>query len=328
MKYLILFIVLLSSQMHAQTPVCTWADWKLKTGGKVQTVTYQDLDSAKSAAETISKNCFCQVDIIQPVITCKTAKPVSSNASSVKSSPASSTAQAGPIKPVSVTTSTNYDSNIGALTIDGNPATRWESVWLRDPQWLQLDLGKSYPLGRIEIDWEDSNAEAYIVEGSINGSVWVPLVTFSDGAFGGRTDSLSLAGSYRYVRITATKRPAVSQWGYSIYEIRLTSAGATSSSKASSTASSSSSSVAPVAPIAVQLQLTKPTKRENGEALPPEKIKGFNVINSQGQTLVFVNTTQEDPVIFDGVLNFRLGELLQVATVDTDNVYSKYVPFQ
>jgi len=83
-------------------------------------------------------------------------------------------------------------------------------------------LGSSKTLTGIAIDWEVANAAAYIVQGSNDNANWTDIASKSDGTFGNRTDTLSLNGHYRYVRIYSTARSAGNQWGYSIWEVRLT----------------------------------------------------------------------------------------------------------
>jgi hypothetical protein len=105
--------------------------------------------------------------------------------------------------------------------VDGNSGSRWESSHGLDPSWITIDLGSSFNLSNIEIDWEAANAESYDVQGSNDGSSWTTLKSFTGGQFGNRTDSLDLNGSYRYVRIYGTTRSSGNSWGYSIYEARI-----------------------------------------------------------------------------------------------------------
>lgn len=332
MKKLILLAVLLCGHVFAQTTTVTPATFKLKTGGVVLTETYPDIRAATDEGIIKSQACFCQVNVLlSPDVVIKTAKPSSSKASSSKSSAASSVQIAGPITPTGATASTEYDNNLATFVIDGNTSSRWESAWKSDPQWIRLDLGKSYALGSLAIDWEDSNAENFIIEGSTNASTWVTLASFTGGAFGARTDAIDLRGSYRYIRITGTKRPDVSQWGYSIYEIRIVSAGSAASSVAASSSSSSSSaasSARPAVPTNVSIQLITPIARENGQALARNEIKGYDVRGEDGRPVLFINQTAAEPVTFEGSINMEVGEILRVATEDTTGVLSKYVPFQ
>ena len=93
-----------------------------------------------------------------------------------------------------------------ANAVDNNAGTRWESAPAVDPSWLSVDLGAQYALTSVVIDWEAANAANYIVQGSTNGSGWNDLSTRTGGTFGNRTDTVNVAGNYRYVRIYGTAR--------------------------------------------------------------------------------------------------------------------------
>lgn len=229
----------LINQVIAQSYITSITDlpWKIKTGGAIIAQTYPTKEAADDAALAISAACKCQANAIGPTNIATTVLAKASSSSKASSSAAPQVAKL--LKPVDVTASTTRSPNTPANAVDGNPETRYESAWLTDPTWVKFDLGSSYALGRIEIDWEDSSAADFIIEGSATGSTWVSLVSKVDAPFGARTDDFDISGTYRYLRINATKRPPESNWGYSIYEVRITSAGAASSS--SSAASSQSS---------------------------------------------------------------------------------------
>lgn len=127
-----------------------------------------------------------------------------------------------------------------ALAIDNNAGSRWESAHGIDPSWITLDFGSAKTLGSVVIDWEAANAASYQVQGSNNNSTWVDLASRTGGTFGARTDTLTVSGSYRYVRIYGTQRSPTNQWGYSIIELKVYgSSGTPVSSSASSIAPSS-----------------------------------------------------------------------------------------
>jgi beta-glucanase (GH16 family) len=123
-----------------------------------------------------------------------------------------------------------------SYAVDGNGATRWGSTVGIDPSWLSVDLGSNKSLASVVIDWEAANAANYRVEGSTNNSTWITLATRTGGTFGNRTDTVPVAGSYRYVRIYGTARSPGNSWGYSIWSFKVY--GAASSSSSSSSASS------------------------------------------------------------------------------------------
>lgn len=135
------------------------------------------------------------------------------------SSSSSSTGTVGPLTPVSATASTALTA--ASLAIDGNAGTRWESAHAVDPSWITLDFGSAKTFTSIAIDWEAANAANYQVQGSNDNATWSTIASRTGGTFGARTDTVSLSGSYRYLRINGTARSVGNQWGYSIWEIRV-----------------------------------------------------------------------------------------------------------
>lgn len=129
----------------------------------------------------------------------------------------SASAQIININPVSATGSTNLQP--ANFAIDNNGSTRWESNHGVSPSSLTLDLGQPYALNQVVILWEAANAASYEILGSNNNSTWTQLSLRTGGAFGNRTDTVPLAGTYRYLRMNALTRSAGNNWGYSIFEI-------------------------------------------------------------------------------------------------------------
>ena len=121
------------------------------------------------------------------------------------------------INPVSAAGSSNLQS--AHLAIDNNGSTRWESNHGVSPSALTLDLGQPYALNQVVILWEAANAASYEILGSNNNSTWTQLSLRTGGTFGNRTDTVPLAGTYRYVRMNALTRSAGNHWGYSIFEM-------------------------------------------------------------------------------------------------------------
>lgn len=105
--------------------------------------------------------------------------------------------------------------------VDGNGSTRWGSTVGIDPSWITVDLGSNQALSSVVIDWEAANAADYQIQGSTNNSTWVVLAARTGLAFGNRTDTLTVGGSYRYVRMYGTKRSAGNYWGYSIWSFKV-----------------------------------------------------------------------------------------------------------
>ncbi|WP_328540777.1 discoidin domain-containing protein [Streptomyces sp. NBC_00344] len=116
------------------------------------------------------------------------------------------------------TSSSNEGDGLAAsAAVDGNlTGTRWASQW-SDPQWLQVDLGKTYNLSRAVLTWESAYGKAYQIQASANGTDWKTLTTVTDGD--GGTDDLALSGTGRYVRMYGTARPG--GYGYSLWEFQV-----------------------------------------------------------------------------------------------------------
>lgn len=104
--------------------------------------------------------------------------------------------------------------------VDGHITTRWSSGF-SDPQWIQVDLGDSYHINRVVLDWEASYGVAYEIQVSINDSEWETVYSTTDGD--GGIDDLSLSGSGRYVRMYGTSRVVIqgASYGYSLYEFEV-----------------------------------------------------------------------------------------------------------
>ncbi|WP_214103606.1 galactose-binding domain-containing protein [Acrocarpospora catenulata] len=127
-------------------------------------------------------------------------------------------------KPVTVS-STEAGANVAANAVDGNSATRWSSAYA-DPQWIQVDLGASYDLNRVRLNWEAAYGRAYQVQVSPNGSTWTNVYSTTTGD--GGVDDLTVSGTGRYVRVYGTQR-ALTQYGYSLWDLNVygTPAGGT-----------------------------------------------------------------------------------------------------
>ncbi|GAA1018597.1 hypothetical protein Aple_065510 [Acrocarpospora pleiomorpha] len=100
------------------------------------------------------------------------------------------------------------------LAVDGNTASRWASAEGVDPQWIRIDLGGSYAISRVRLNWEVAYGSAYRIEVSPNDSSWTSV--YSTSSADGAVDDLTVSGTGRYVRVYGTARGT--QWGYSLWE--------------------------------------------------------------------------------------------------------------
>lgn len=113
------------------------------------------------------------------------------------------------------TASSTEASSYGAsLAVDGNTSTRWSSAW-SNPQWLQVDLGSSYALNRVILNWEAAYASGYQVQVSNDANNWQTIYSTSNSD--GGSDNVSLSGTGRYLRIYTTAK--ATEWGVSLFEL-------------------------------------------------------------------------------------------------------------
>jgi beta-glucanase (GH16 family) len=100
--------------------------------------------------------------------------------------------------------------------VDGNTGTRWSSAF-SDPQWLQVDLGATHTISQVTLVWEAAYATAFQLQTSNDGSTWTSIYSTTSGT--GGTQTLSVSGSGRYVRMYGTAR--ATQYGYSLWEFQV-----------------------------------------------------------------------------------------------------------
>ncbi|MEU4159658.1 discoidin domain-containing protein [Actinoplanes sp. NPDC026670] len=100
--------------------------------------------------------------------------------------------------------------------VDGNTGTRWSSAF-SDPQWLQVDLGSSQAISRVELNWETAAAKAFQIQVSDNASTWNTV--YSTTTSTGGNQSLTVSGTGRYVRMYGTQR--TTGYGYSLWEFKV-----------------------------------------------------------------------------------------------------------
>ncbi len=122
-------------------------------------------------------------------------------------------------KPVTAS-SIEGEGTPAAAAVDGNPDTRWSSEF-SDPQWLQVDLGASATISRVELDWEYAHAKAFSIETSADAKDWTPIYTTKAGPGGNET--LDVTGKGRYVRMYGTTRD--NGYGYSLWEFKVFGSG-------------------------------------------------------------------------------------------------------
>ncbi|MFG2869246.1 discoidin domain-containing protein [Streptomyces sp. NPDC048338] len=129
-------------------------------------------------------------------------------------------AQAAPVllsQGRSVTVSSQENGGTpAAAAVDGDAGTRWSSAF-SDPQWIQIDLGSTAAVERVDLRWEAAYAKAYRIEFSTDGTTWTTAHSTTTGA--GGNESVAVTGNARHVRLTGTTRATV--YGYSLWEFQV-----------------------------------------------------------------------------------------------------------
>jgi hypothetical protein len=108
-----------------------------------------------------------------------------------------------------------------SAAVDGNTATRWSSGF-SDPQWLQVDLGSSQTICEVTLAWEAAYATAFQIQVSPDGTNWTTVYSTTTGT--GGTQTVSVSGTGRYVRMDGTARATA--YGYSLWEFGVYTTGA------------------------------------------------------------------------------------------------------
>jgi hypothetical protein len=122
-------------------------------------------------------------------------------------------------KPATASSAESATFAAGNVT-DSDPTTRWSSAFT-DPQWVQVDLGQTYALNHVSVNWEAAAAASYQIQLSTDGTNWTTAATHTGGK--GEHQDLAVSGSARYVRVNGTSR--VSAYGYSLYDLKVWSGG-------------------------------------------------------------------------------------------------------
>ena len=107
--------------------------------------------------------------------------------------------------------------------VDGNGNTRWASQF-SDAQWIQVDLGATATVDRVELRWEAAYGKAFQVQLSPNGTTWTTVATVTNGTGGNQT--VAAAGTGRYLRLNLTARGT--GYGYSLWDLAVLGSGGAS----------------------------------------------------------------------------------------------------
>lgn len=111
----------------------------------------------------------------------------------------------------------NDPSNTPDLAIDGNYFTSWTSENV-EPQWIQIDLAKSYLLSKIVVSWGTAFAKTYRIGVSNDLVNWTLLKTSTTGV-GGYEELNGLNATGRYFKMFCDKKGTSSNFSVSEIEI-------------------------------------------------------------------------------------------------------------
>ncbi len=105
----------------------------------------------------------------------------------------------------------------GSNAVDGNYSTRWASVEGNDPEWILIDLEKTYDITGSRLNWEAAFAKKYIMETSMDSVSWTQVYEETNG--NGGIDTIDLDVTARYIKLTGQERG--SAYGYSLFEFEV-----------------------------------------------------------------------------------------------------------
>ncbi|MEN0128318.1 MAG: discoidin domain-containing protein [Brevundimonas sp.] len=114
----------------------------------------------------------------------------------------------------SVQTGSDY---VAANAFDGKDNTRWSSA-STDAEWLQVDLGSSQNVCKVEIDWEGAYGKAYTIQASDSPTSGFTTIGTVTAGTGGKA-SITTSGKGRYIRLVGGTRGT--GYGYSLWEMRV-----------------------------------------------------------------------------------------------------------
>jgi trehalose/maltose hydrolase-like predicted phosphorylase len=146
--------------------------------------------------------------------TARTVKPGSTLRIPTRQPAQAPTADIARCKTVSASSADPSYPAVGA--VDGSGSVGWSSA-SSGPQWVEVDLGKSYNINHVTLDWAAAYAKAYQIQTSTNGSSWHTIYSTATGA--GGTDDLAVTGKGRYIRMYGTAGGTPN--GYSLYRFEV-----------------------------------------------------------------------------------------------------------
>jgi beta-glucosidase len=116
-----------------------------------------------------------------------------------------------------VTTSSVENTGLeGDKAVDGFYGTRWSSQF-SDPQFIYVNLGGEYDIGKVILHWETAYGKTYLIQTSLDSLNWTAVGGVASG--NGGIDVIPVSARARFVRMYGLKRGT--EWGYSLYEFEV-----------------------------------------------------------------------------------------------------------
>jgi hypothetical protein len=113
-----------------------------------------------------------------------------------------------------VTASSTDQGSDPAAAVDGDTSTAWFTS-SGGPQWIYVNLGATYDISDVVLNWDTAYATSYAVQVSSDAVDWTTIYSTEAGD-GGVDDITGLSAHGRYVRIYATSSAAT---GYALFEL-------------------------------------------------------------------------------------------------------------
>jgi hypothetical protein len=104
-----------------------------------------------------------------------------------------------------------------ANAVDGSSTTSWSSR-STDRAWWRVDLGTTFAIGRVSLEWASAYGASVLVQTSIDGNSWATVATLKVTASGWQNVSF-VSHRARYLRVIGVK--GASRRGLSLREVRV-----------------------------------------------------------------------------------------------------------
>ncbi|MDR2555477.1 MAG: discoidin domain-containing protein [Fibromonadaceae bacterium] len=124
------------------------------------------------------------------------------------------------------TASRSEGSYTPGKAIDGSTAgdSRWSSYQSgaeNNNQWIAIDLGSTYKVNKVVLNWEAAYGKSYRIEVSDNGTSWTQVINITNNTSAGpKTHTFTTPTTTRHVRMYGVER-GNEYGGFSLYEFEI-----------------------------------------------------------------------------------------------------------